>query len=98
MNERMLAVMQRRGELLARIEMQRGQVAELGARLEKPLALADQGIAALHFLRGHPVLAGGAVALVVLRRRGLVGLVRQSWLLWKGYRYFVAARQRLSGD
>lgn len=97
MNKRMHALRQRRGELLARIETQRVQVAGLGSRLEKPLALADRGLAALRFLQGHPLLTGGAVALVVLRRRGLTGLIRQSWLLWKGYRYFVAARQRLMG-
>lgn len=97
MNKRMYALRQRRGELLSRIEMQRGQVAAFGTRLEKPLALADQGMAALRALQRHPLLAGGIVALVVLRRRGLTGLVRQSWMLWKGYRYFVAARQRLIG-
>lgn len=97
MNKRMHELMLRRGELLARIETQRVQVAEFGTRLEKPFALADQGLAALRFLQGHPLLTGGAVALMVLRRRGVTGLVRQSWLLWKGYRYFVAARQRLMG-
>lgn len=82
---------------MARIELQRGLVAEFGERLEKPLALADQGVAVLRFMQGHPLLVGGVAALAVLRRRGLAGLARQSWLLWKGYRYFVSARQRLMG-
>ncbi len=88
MNERMLELRQRRGELLARIEAQRGQLAEIVSRWERPLALADQGVSAVRFLRGHPLLVGGAVALVVLRRRGVAGLLKRAWQMWKSYRYF----------
>lgn len=95
MNERMLELRQRRGELLARIAVQRGQIGEMASRCEGPLALADQGVAALRFLRGHPLLVGGVAALVVWRRKGMAGLLRRSWLLWKGYRYFVNFRNRL---
>ena len=97
MNERMLELRQQRGELLARIAVQRGQMTEVISRGEMPLALADQGLTAIRFLRAHPLLVGGVVALVVWRRKGMVGLFRRSWLLWKGYRYFVDYRSRLSG-
>lgn len=96
MNKQMLEVMQRRGELLARISTQREQVAELGACWQTPLALADQGLAVVRFLRSNPVLVAGVAALIVFRRRGVAGMVRGGWRVWKGYRYFTALSQKLS--
>lgn len=96
MNRQMLAVMQRRGELLERIAAQRGQLAETGARWQAPLALADQGLAVLRFLRARPVLVAGVAALLIIRRRGMMGLARSGWLGWKGYRYFTAISEKLS--
>lgn len=96
MNEQMLAVMQRRGELLAKIAAQRGQVAQIGARWQAPLALADQGLAVVRFLRSHPALVAGVVALFVIRRRGVVGLMKSGWRVWKGYRFLTALSERLS--
>lgn len=96
MNERMSAVMQRRGELLARIAAQRGQVAQFASRWEAPLALADQGLAAVRYVRAHPGLVAGVVAVVVLRRRGVLGLLRGGWRIWQGYRYFTLFSARLS--
>lgn len=96
MNEQMLAVMQRRGELLAKIAAQRGQAAQIGARWQAPLALADQGLAVVRFLRSHPALVAGVVALFVIRRHGVVGLVKGGWRVWKGYRFLTALSERLS--
>ncbi|MDD5384807.1 MAG: YqjK-like family protein [Gallionella sp.] len=96
MNSQMLAVMQRRGELLAKIAAQRGQVAQIGARWQAPLALADQGLAVVRFLRSHPALVAGVVALFVIRRRGVVGLMKSGWRVWKGYRFLTALSERLS--
>lgn len=75
MNEKMFELMQSRGELLARIASQREQMTEIGAHWRTPLALADQGVAAVHFARSHPVLIGG-----------VVGMVKGTWRLWKTYR------------
>lgn len=96
MNSQILEVRQRRGELLARIAAQREQVAEIGTRWQTPLALADQGLAVVRFLRSHPALTAGVVALLVIRRRGVFGLVRGGWQMWKGYRYLTALSERLS--
>lgn len=96
MNSQMLMVMQRRSELLARIAAQREQIAEVGARWKAPLALADQGLAVVRFLRSHPVLVAGVVALLVIRRRGVVGLLKGGWRVWKGYRYLAALSEKLS--
>ncbi|OGS87960.1 MAG: hypothetical protein A2061_03155 [Gallionellales bacterium GWA2_59_43] len=88
--------MQRRGELLAKIAAQREQIAEAGARWQAPLALADQGLAVVRFLRSHPALVAGVVALFVVRRRGVVGLVKGGWRVWQGYRYLTAFSKKLS--
>lgn len=96
MSERMPAIMQRRGELLARIAAQREQVAEAGARWRAPLALADQGLAVARFLRARPVLVATLAALLVIRRRGVMGLIGGGWKVWKGYRYLAAFSAKLS--
>jgi hypothetical protein len=88
MNEKLFELMQDRGELLARIAAQREQLAEIGQHWRAPLALADQGVAVVRFLRCHPLLVAGVVALFVIRRRGMAGLVRGVWRVWKGYRSF----------
>ena len=95
MNKQMTGVMQKRGELLARIAAQRGQAAEIGKRLETPLALADQGLAAMCFLRSNPAITAAVAALFVIRRRGVVGLVRGVWRVWKRYRYFTSISAKL---
>jgi len=96
MNKQMLAVIQCRGELLERISSQREQLAEIGTRWQAPLALADQGLAVVRFLRSRPVLITGVVALLIIRRRGIMELVRGGWVAWKGYRYFAAFSAKLS--
>lgn len=96
MNEQMLAVRQRRGELQARIAAQREQLAETGARWQTPLAIADRGLAIARYLRSRPVLVAGVVALLIIRRRGLMGLARGGWLVWRGYRYFTIVSEKLS--
>lgn len=97
MNERMIELRQRRGELLARIAVQRGQLIEMSSRCEGPLALADQGMAVARFLRARPLLVAGVAALLVIRRRGLTGLVRTGWKMWKGYRFYTTMSAKLSG-
>lgn len=91
----MLEVMQRRGELLAKIAAQREQLAWAGARWQIPLSLADRGLAAARILRSRPVLVFGVVALVVVRRHGMVTLVKRGWRVWKAYRYLAKLSQKL---
>lgn len=98
MNKQMLELMQRRGELLERIASQRGQAAEIGRRWQAPLALADQGLAAVRFLSAHPAVVAGVTALIVIRRRGVVGLVKGGWRVWKGYRYLTVLSEKLSSQ
>lgn len=97
MNKQMREVMRRRGELLASIAAQREQVAQIGTRWQAPLALADQGLAVVRFLRSRPVLIAGMAALLIIRKGGVVmGLARYGTLAWKGYRYFAALSEKES--
>jgi len=88
MNKAMLKLRQRRGELLMRISVQRDEMAEIGGRMKAPMALADQILAAARFLRSQPVLAFSLVAILAVKRRGVAGMLKVVWRLWRGYRYF----------
>lgn len=86
MNKQMLVVMQRRGELLARIAAQREQVAATAMRWQTPLAFADKGLVVGRFLRSNPALVAVAVAILVVRRRGISGMVTTGWRMWRLYK------------
>jgi len=96
MNEQLSAIMQRRGELLARIATQREQIAETGARWQTPLALADQALTVARFLYSHPALVAGIAALIVVQRHGFISLLKNGWRLWKGYRSLATLYGRLT--
>jgi len=82
MNKRLTAIASRRQILLKNIEAQRMDVAEISVRWQKPLALADTGLKAVHFVRNHPALvAGGLAAFMAWRRKGVVGLAGEGWRL-----------------
>jgi hypothetical protein len=87
MNRKIAELKHRRGELLARIAAQREQMSTIGADLRTPLALADRGVAAVRYLRNHPLLAAGVLAFVVLHRRGVAALMGRVLGVWKSYRY-----------
>ena len=88
MNEKISELLERRGKLLARIAEQREQMAEIGSHLRPPLSMADRGMAAVYFLRSHPVLFAGVVAYFVIRRPSMAGLVWLGGRVWKIYRDF----------
>lgn len=95
MDKQMKAVMVRRGELLARIAVQRRHVAELGAHWQAPLAVADRGMVVIRYLRTHPVLLTGLAALMVSRRRGVLGVVSGAWLLVQRYRLIAPLSKKI---
>lgn len=86
MSDKTFELMKTRGELLARIAMQREQLSGIEAEWRTPLALADQGVSAVRFLRSHPLLVGGIAAILTIRRRNLAVLLWGLWRAWKGYR------------
>lgn len=80
MKQRMAELASRRLVLLAEIESQRIEVAEIAEQWRAPLLLLDSGLSAVRFVRNHPGwLAGSALALLIWRRHGLVGLVHEGW-------------------
>lgn len=96
MNEQMFAVMQRRGELLARIATQREQAAVTAMRWQAPLAFADKGLAAVRFLRSNRVLVAAAVAILVIRRRGVTGIVTAGWRMWRLYKSAISFSAKIA--
>ena len=96
MSRKMLAVMQRRGELLARIAAQREQMTQISASWQSPLNLADKGLNAIRFLIHHPALPAGAAALFLVQRRGVIGLIKTGWRVWKGYSFIVTLAGKTS--
>lgn len=75
---------ERRKHLVALAAAQRTALAQDLAPWRAPLALADQGIAALRYIKLHPLLSAGAtMALAVLRPQHTGKRMMQVWLLWK---------------
>jgi len=97
MKQRMAEVRRYRSELLTRIAAQREQMTEIGSEWQMPLALADQGVDAVRYLRRHhPLLVAGVVVMLfVIRRRGMAGLVGGLLGAWKGYRYITSFSAKL---
>ncbi|MDH4283750.1 MAG: YqjK-like family protein [Gallionellaceae bacterium] len=95
MNNQKLSMLQRRHELLAKIALQRKQLAEIGKHWQAPVAAMDKGLSVIRFFRSHPVLLAGAVALLVMRRHSLAGLLKNAGQLWKGYRYLLSLSAKL---
>ncbi len=68
--------------ILEKIRAQKRDIAEISQQFQKPLALVDAGIKAVHFIRSHPTLVTGAVAMLLALRRGdFVGLKQHGWRL-----------------
>jgi hypothetical protein len=78
--------MQRRGELLAKIAMQREQIAATAKRWGTPLEVIDKGIAVTRFLRSNPALVAAAVAVFAFRRRRTTSMLASAWKLWRLYK------------
>ncbi len=95
MNSQLSAVTRRRGELLAAIACQREELAEIGVRLQTPLAYAERGAAVARFLRSNWLLIAGVFAVLAIRRRGVVGAAGAVFRFWQRYRYFAAVAKKL---
>jgi hypothetical protein len=82
MNKYLADIANRRLVLLETIKAQRLTVAEIAQQWQKPLAIADVGVNAVHYIRHHPALVTGVVtAFVAWRRNGIVGLAQRGWRL-----------------
>lgn len=84
MKHKLLQLAQRRERLVAQSAAQRTALALSIEPWRIPLALADQGLAALRFIKSHPAaVVGGGIMLATLRP-GFVGKwLRRGWLAWQ---------------
>ena len=85
--------MHQRERLLARCGAQRGEIAALARQWEDPLAIADRAISGINYLRQHPIVLGGLVALLaIVQRRRWWGWAQRGFVLWRAYRAFRDSR------
>jgi YqjK-like protein len=74
MNKRLLILAQRRDYLVLQAAKQRALLAQTIEVWRAPLALADQGLAVISFIKKHPILiAGSSAVLVRLLRKSFIG-------------------------
>lgn len=98
MQQRMIEIMRRREQLIARASMQRSEVSRACRSWEKSIGIIDRGLAVAMFFREHPVLLAGVTALLMaLGRRNLLGWVRRGWIAWRLYRSAGALAAKLRG-
>ena len=84
MNPKLIELAERRAALVARAERQRAELSQALASCRRPLALADQGLAAARYLQSNPMLLGGVVAfLMALRPWRLVKWLPRGWITWR---------------
>jgi hypothetical protein len=73
MNKKLNRLAERRERLVIRAAEQRVALAQNIEPYRMPLALADRGINALHYIRSHPEWLVGVVVLLAALRPGRVG-------------------------
>lgn len=84
MNKTLLRLAVRRERILAQAASQRGTLAQHVEPWRAPLALADQGITVLRFLKRRPeCIVGVALLLVTLRPGGIATWLGRGWVSWQ---------------
>ena len=74
MNEKLLKLARRREHLVLEAAKQRVQLAQSIEVWREPLALADQGLAAINYIKKHPFLIAASTAVLVrLLRKSFIG-------------------------
>jgi YqjK-like protein len=85
--ERLIALRERRAELIARAGAEREVIAAVLARTDAVSRWFEAGIEAGAELGRHPAwIAGGAGLLFVLRPKRVLKWVASGWSLWRVYR------------
>lgn len=84
MNGGLERVLRDRQAILSRIAAQRAELGTVVARLERPAACVDKGVAALRYVKQRPLLVGVAFAVAfALRGRAVLGLAARGLGAWK---------------
>lgn len=80
MNNHLANLARRRLELLRKIEVQRTEMVDIFAHLQKPLLVIGAGVRLVRFVRSYPVLmVGGLTAMLMWHRKGNPGRGQKWW-------------------
>lgn len=83
----LIELARRKERLIARGEQQRIAISVACLQWQKPLSVADRGIAIVSYLKAHPlVLAAGVVATAVVGRRNLLRWAGRGLFVWRAWR------------
>lgn len=84
MNEKLTRLAERRERLIVQAAAQRISLAQGIEPWRSPLALADRGLAALRYIKSHPIWIAGGVILVAAARPARAGKwLGLGWAAWK---------------
>jgi hypothetical protein len=84
MNAKLIQLAERRTTLVARVATQRAEVSKTLAPWRGPLAVVDEGLVAMRYIRNHAALLVGVAAFVVpLRPLRVARWLRRGWVVWR---------------
>jgi hypothetical protein len=85
MNPRLQKLAVRRQHLIAQAASQRQLLARDSHSWHQPLAIVDKALAALRYIKHHPIyIAGGGAALLSMAKPSGIGKwYRRGWLAWQ---------------
>ena len=84
MNANLVRLAERRERLVAQAAMQRRTLAQDIEPWRIPLALADQGLTALRYIKSHPEwIVGVVVLLAALQPRRVGKWLGRGWVSWQ---------------
>jgi hypothetical protein len=84
MNKKLTRLAERRNQLVAQAAAQRAVLAHDLEPWRARLALADQGIAVISYVRRHPaLLAGAALLFTALLPRRVGTWLQRGWVAWQ---------------
>lgn len=84
MNDRLIELAERRASLVARAAIQRDDLMQILSSWRSPLAMADQALLVIHYIRSYAgLVAGVATFLVPFRSWRMAKWVQRGFLLWK---------------
>jgi hypothetical protein len=84
MNAKLIQLAERRTTLVARAATQRVELSQTLAPWHGSLAMVDEGLMAIRFIRNHAALVVGVAAFVVpFRPLRLARWLRRGWVVWR---------------
>jgi hypothetical protein len=84
MTAKLMELAEQRMRLVARAATERADLARILASWRRPLAVADQGLVVVHYIRSYAVLAAGVATVVAtLRAWRMAKWLQRGLMLWK---------------